>query len=381
MKKIYWRPHRVSKTELVIIMLLALAGVYACERFLVRNQQEAYREKLEAANIARNALGVIKAYRLRRGVKIDVEIDPAESGLIGELMTPVTTNTGHIKAKQTSINPNFAAVMVHYLHRAGLKEGDAVACGFSGSFPAINIATMSAMKALKLKPIIISSASGSQWGANIPGLMWLDMERVLREKEVFDFGSVAASRGGVEDRALGLTRQGKQMLDDTISRSGAIPIMEKTYEESLNRRMLIYEEKAGSEPIKAYVNVGGGAISVGTSTGKKMFRPGLNRSVPSGAPTVDSVIGRFALSGVPVIHMVNIDRIAEAQGLPLQPVVQSPIGEGKVYYKEEYHRYLPGIFLGAILLSMVAFIRTDLGFRFLKSGRPQQRRKRPEQMV
>lgn len=381
MKKIYWRPHRVSRLELAVIALLALAGVFAVERFLVREQQPMYKEKLEAAHLSRNAMAAIKAERLRRNLKIDPETDPTESGLIGELMTPLTTNTGHITAKQTSINPNFAAVIVDFLRRAGVKEGDTVACGFSGSFPAMNIHTLAAITAMKARPVAVTSAAGSQWGANIPGLLWIDMEKILFEKEIFAFRSVAASRGGVDDRALGLSKQGKQMLDDAIDRAGLIAIKEASYAESLERRMQIYEEYAAGAPIKAYVNVGGGAISVGTAAGKRMFKPGLNRTAPSGAPLVDSVIGRFALRGVPVIHLVNIDQIADRYGLPKQPTTTPAIGEGKIYYKLVYHPWLPWVVLGGIVLAMVGFIRTDWGFRLLKTGGTPKKRQRPEPMI
>ena len=44
-----------------------------------------------------------------------------------------------------------------------MKKGDAVAIGYSGSFPALNICVMAAVETLQLEPIGIASASASQW--------------------------------------------------------------------------------------------------------------------------------------------------------------------------------------------------------------------------
>lgn len=381
MKKIYWRPHRVSRIELVLIVILAISGIFLVETMLVREQQPYYQDKIASTKLAREAMEVIKAERLKKGKKIDKEADPAESGMIGVLMSEVTTNSGHLPAKQTSINPNFAGVIVHMLRRAGVENGDTVAVGCSGSFPALNVATFAALETLQTNPIVISSVSGSQWGANIQKLLWVDMETILYKLKIFKFRSVAASRGGVDDRALGLSKKGKEMLDDAIERNELIPIQEKNYEDSLIRRMQIYEEFAGETPIKAYINVGGGAISVGTAAGKKLFHPGLNKSVPRTPLTVDSVIGRFAYQGIPVVHLVSIDRIAERYGLPMQPNAIPPIGEGNIYYREGYNDWLPPVVLIIILATMVAFIRYDWGFRMMQSSHGSKNRKPPEQMV
>src|SRR5690606_29481438 len=116
--------------------------------------------------LARDAMEAIKAEKIRRGHRVDPKVDPAETGMIGESLTPVTSNTGVLSAKQMSTNPNFAAVILHLLDEAGVKENDVVAVGLSGSFPALNISALAALKTLGAKPIIIASSSSSEWGAN-----------------------------------------------------------------------------------------------------------------------------------------------------------------------------------------------------------------------
>ena len=384
MKKIYWRPHKVSRFELVLVALLsvlALAGVHAVR---VEEDQPWRVEKVEAARLARRAMDVVREERLRRGDEIDPTIDPAQTGLIGPVMSEITTNTGHLDAKQTSLNPNFAAVVVHYLKRVGLERGDAVAVGLSGSFPGLNLAVFAAIQTLELQPIVISSVSGSQWGANDPTFTWADMERLLFEKRVFAFRSAAASRGGIEDKGLGLSRAGRQLLDTAIERAGLTHLKPSDYAQSVALRMALYLERAAPGGVKAYVNVGGGTTSVGTRVGKLAFEPGINRSPPAGPREIDSVMARFVRDGVPVIHLVKVRELARRFGLPISPTQVPAPGEGEVFAKQGQSRVLAGAMAVAIVALMFAFIRRDFGFRVLKalgSGRGAAPRPPPEQMV
>jgi poly-gamma-glutamate system protein len=381
MKKIYWRPHRVSNTALFLIAALSIAGFIAVESIKVKTKQRFYDEKLIAARLTRNAMEVIKHERLKRGIPIDPEVDPTQSGLLGLPMSPVTSDTGFIQAKQCSVNPNWAAVLVHLLKLAGCKEGDIVAVGPSGSFPVINIAAYAAIQTLKLRPIIISSAAASQFGANVPDLLWINMERILFDRHIFGFRSVAASRGGLDDRGFGMPKESRKLLDDAIVREGIQLIDVKTSTEGTDRRMQIYAEQAGGRPVKAYINIGGGTASVGSTVNKKLFKPGLNRTPPRGAASTDSVMSRFANEGVPVIHMVYVTELAQRYGLPLQPSTIPPIGEGAVFTKQEYNIYLAVVVLALIVLAMFAFIRMDIGFRILRATKRDDKAAHPEQMV
>ena len=198
MKRLYWRPRGISQSALVIIALISITGLLAVEFMGDKQKQPYFREKLRAAQLASEAMEIVKAERLKLNPVIDPEIDPAQTGLIGMLMTPITTATAPVSAKQTSANPNFAAVIVEMLMKAGVEEGDVVAVGCSGSFPALNICTYAALRTLKLRPVVISSVSASQFGANDPQLLWIDMERILNEhdRDKFPFRSIAASPGG-----------------------------------------------------------------------------------------------------------------------------------------------------------------------------------------
>lgn len=380
-KKLYWRPQRISLRVVVLLAVVALAGLLTVETYKVRVKQAHYREKIAAARLASQAFEVIKEERRRRGIPVEPGADPARSGLIGQLLSAVTTNTGHLGAKQTSANPNFAALFVHLLKRAGVNPGDPVAVGLSGSFPALNISVLAALRTIKATPLIISSAGSSQWGANMPNFMYPDMETILYRRGLLPFRSLAVSKGGVDDQATGLTEAGKAKLVEAISRNKLKLLDAANNSENLRQRMSLYREAAGEAEVVAYVNVGGGTTSVGTRVGKRMFKPGLNRNMPRSAWGIDSVMTRYAKRGVPVIHVTKVHTLAQRYGLPLMPRKMPAVGEGKIFVREEYNPYLVGGVLVLVLALMFGLLRLDLAYRLFLTTPRDSGSSRPEQMV
>lgn len=368
MKRLYWDPRQVSRLELGLIAILAIVGMFATEYLLVQQRMDAYSEKLAAARLARTAFDVLKNERLRRQLPIDPVTDPSQSGLIGTIISPITSGTGSLRSKQTSINPNFAAVVVHFLKKADVHEGDIIAVGISGSFPALNIAVLSAIQTLKLRPIIISSVAASQWGANHPQFTWLDMEHTLYENGVFEFRSAAATRGGIGDVGIGLSEEGRDVLDQAIMRNGVTLLFSQesnaganAYEESIEKRMALYTTHANGTPIKAYVNVGGGTVSVGTKVGKRAFQAGLNRDLPRGQNMIPSVMGRFLEHDIPAIHMVRVGDMAARYAFPIAPTHIPDVGQGRIFVRHTYNRWVASTVLLLIIGAMIAFIRLDRG--------------------
>ncbi len=381
MKKIYWRPSSVPRAILVVITILSIGSISSVEVFKRKIKQPYYEEKIRAAQDMRLGMEVIKKERLRVVGPVDKETDPANSGMIGVAISPITSTMGYLNVKQTTINPNWAAVMVEMLKKAGVKRGDVIAAGFSGSFPAICLSLLTAAKVLGLEVIAISSAAASNWGANHPSLTWLDMEDLLNKKGIISSRSVAASLGGEGDRALGMTKEAREMLRAAIKRNGVRLIEEKTPKENIDKRIDIYKEFSQGKRIAAYVNVGGATVSVGSPKAKRIYQPGLNRKAPPGALSVDSVMSRFAKQDIPVIHMVYIDKLAERYGIPKGPTTIPSIGDGDIFIKETYNRYLAGVLLIFLISILYLFLRRDIGFRIFGSQRVTQAPKHPQPMV
>ena len=152
--------------------------------------------------------------------------------------------------------------------------------------------------------------------------------------------------------------------------------------DGIDRRMELFDARAGTKPIKAYLNVGGGTASVGTHIGKKQFKPGLNLELPRGADLADSVMLRFAQRGVPVVHLTSLEALAKQHGFPVEPRGMPRVGEGKVFVREEYNRWIAAGGLLAVFGAMLAFIRLDVGARILQGvWRRKDRARQPEQMV
>ncbi len=396
MRGMYWKPEGASQVQRAIVAALAIVGLIAVEVFPSEEQQPHYGEKMAAARKAQEALEVIHETSERKGLGLRLKTDPAGSRLIGEVLSPITSGSGSLVSKQTSVNPNFAAVVVEWLKELGVKSGDVVAVGASGSFPAMNIAVYAALHELGIEPIIISSTAASQWGANEPSFTWLDMEAVLRKNDVFPYKSVAASLGGVGDDAIGLTKQGRRMLERAIerneipslaeldkkkpSRAGeaeseedSAPSLALVDEDRVRERMRVYYEQAGDRAIMAYVNVGGGTVSVGTKVGKRKFNPGVNTRPPKGIEDMPpSVLGAFLESGVPGIHVTRIIDLAERYGLEIAPRATPEVGTGDVFQKRQPNRWLAGIVLALILISLFIIARAPWGTRMLRTTIPPE---------
>lgn len=377
MKRIYWRPRGVSTNALLVIAAVSISSIFVVEAFPERTSEVYLAQMLEASQLASEAMEVVHDERERRRIPIDPIADPTGSGLIGSAMTEVTTNSGNLLAKQTTVNPNWAAVAVQLLREAGVQEGDTVAVGMSGSFPALNIALYAAMTTLRIDAIVISSVSASQWGANQPRLLWIDMERVLKERKVFPYRTVAASLGGAEDRASGLSVEGLALLHRAIKRAKIPMINPENYAESVIERMAIYREQAGDKPIRAYVNVGGGTSSVGTRRSKFAFNPGINTRTPPRAALIDSVMARFLDENVPVIHFLQINRMAQRYGLPITPQEPQPVGTGQVFLQRRYNPWLAFGALSLVVASLLLFIRSGRGRMVFASAQHEQQQVEP----
>jgi poly-gamma-glutamate system protein len=381
MKKLYWKPTKTSWQIHVIIALVALMCIASVELFKIKIKKSNYQEKVKAARLMEKSLRTLRKYRIDKIGPIDGEVDPVDSGIIGTLISPITSNSGVREAKIATVNPNWAGVMVDLFIKAGVEKGDTVAVGFSGSFPALNIAVLSAAQILELKAIAISSASASTWGANISDFSWLDMERILNENNILATRSVAASLGGSQDRAVGMSKEGKEKLRSIIDRNGAEFIFAKDEKSNLDTRMAIYNEKSGEAQIKAFVNVGGGTVSVGSRIGKQLFRPGLNRKPTLEALEIDSVMSRFARDGIPVIHMTKIRALAEKYGLIYTFTTIPRPGEGALFSSFVYDRTIVVGSLVIIIIMLVVFIKMGFGGRLFNFGAEKREKEGSRPMV
>jgi len=347
-----------SKTVLSVLALLALMAFLAVEYGKEDVKLKWYDQKIEASKLAKEATEYLKEFRMHKSVFIDIVNDPNETALIGQDITPITTDRGYIEAKLTATNPNFAAVVVDMLEEAELKKNDVVAVAFTGSFPGLNVAVHSAVQTLKLKPIIITSVGASNWGANDPYYTWLDMERVLFNAGIFKYKSVAASIGGGLDRGRGLSPEGRQLIVDAIERNKVEFINEEHLESSIQKRNEIYNKLRKKDKIKAFINVGGGISSIGSVENVNFIPSGLSKTLPMKNFPVRGLLIQMAEKNIPIIHLLNVKQLAQEYGLPENPTPLPRPGEGEIFIQKRYSVLLTtGVtFFLVIAISFVFFM-------------------------
>jgi poly-gamma-glutamate system protein len=326
---------KVSSLTLFVFFMVLTIGSILTERLSTTRPSPFYTKQLEAANLMRQALGVIRMEKQKRGLPVDLLVDVNDTGIIGDMITAITTTAGDLTAKRTSTNPDFAALMVKLLSQAGVKEKDTIAIGASGSFPALTLATLCAAKTLDLSPLLIYSIGSSAYGGNIPEFTFIEMLECLNRAKVLPHRPIAISLGGEQDKGIGIF--GMENRPDFISiakRSALDIIQEETLAGSMKKRMELYMEKAAEHPILCFVNIGGASANYGNTPASLRLPNGLILSPASQDPTgmdEQGLIFSFLNKRIPVIHLLNIKDLAFSHGIPVDPHPFPSIGTSGVY--------------------------------------------------
>lgn len=95
---------------------------------------------------------------------------------------------------------------------------------------------------------------------------------------------------------------------------------------------MIYKENAQGQPIRCFVNIGGASANFGDAEDSVAFPNGLVTGVP---PLPDGprkgLIFYFTEKGVPVIHLLNVKKLAQMNKIPYAPVPFPKIGTSQVF--------------------------------------------------
>jgi poly-gamma-glutamate system protein len=191
----------------------------------------------------------------------------------------------------------------------------------SGSFVGANVATLAAVETLGLKPIVIVSLSASMWGANDPQFDWLDMAARLRERGVIHSRITAAVLGGDGAVGGGMEADSVAMLRASAARDG-VPIIEARPLAALIDALLGRIDAALGEGVHAgaVINVGGALIGLGTCRESYEFPPGLTLRGATCTAGTPGLAVRLSQQGLPLLHVLNLRRLALELGLPFDPM-------------------------------------------------------------
>jgi poly-gamma-glutamate system protein len=296
-----------------------------------------YAEMLNAARTVQAASRVLLAEREMRGLMQGREVDPNRTGMIGSEFTAITTTLGDLAAKRTTTNPDFAAALARVVASLRLPHGTPVVIIVSGSFVGGNIAAIAATEALRLRPVVIASLSASMWGATDPQFNWLDMAAVLRERGVIRARVAAAVLGGDGAVGGGMDGAGGAALRASAAHDD-VPVIEARPFAALVEALLgrvnasIADAGHGETRLGAVINVGGALIGLGSCRESSELPPGLTTRAPSCTGGTAGVAMRLSQGGVPLVHVLNIRRLAVEWGLPFDPVPLPAPGNNTAIY-------------------------------------------------
>ena len=323
-----------STLVLSILGVLAISILIIVENSKKFQQEDFYQEKIAAATLNKKMQLYLKNTFYANEIALDNINDPNNTGLVGSQFSEITSGRGSLPVKLSTINPNFAAMIVQQIKEAGLKKGDPVGLCFTGSFPALNMATCAAVESLGLKPILITSITSSSWGANAPNLTWVDMQRSLFDAKLVSFMPVASSIGGNQDIGRTLSREGRELATAAINRNNIPYINEGSLLGNIQKRMEFFSK---NQKPKLFINVGGGIASLGSNANASSLPTGLKSNIKiKDIPDPQGIVYEMVKNGVPIINLLHINRLMNTYELPKDPVPLPEVGEGKLFKAYKY---------------------------------------------
>lgn len=307
-----------------------------------------YARKLDAAEYMAACMDAVREYKRELGLSLSPE-DLHHTGMIGTSWSPITTTSGALEAKRSSANPDMAALMVQLLGEAGVEPGDVVGAGFSGSFPALNLAVLAACRAMDVEVIYIASVGASTYGANQIELTFPHMAHRLAAEGLIDCPPAMTSLGGDMDCGLDMPEEIRRQMLLELEQYQAPVLYEEDFDANVLRRMELYEQLG---PIDCFVGVGGNM----TTSGRNETQLGWGVIDPEHIPEINEgsgLVERYAAQGIAVIHLLNVKQLVADYGLPYDPETLCAPGESDIFFETRFP-ILPGMFgiAGSIALML-----------------------------
>lgn len=305
-----------------------------------------YDEKLEAAKLMQRCVDGVKGYKQQRGIALS-PLDIHSTGMIGDEFNGLTTTLGEIGAKRTTAQPDMAALAIQMLEKAGVKRGDRVGVNLSGSFPAMNLAVLSACAVMELDVVCFAAVGSSTYGANNPELSFPEMLILLMQDGVLPRFQLTVTLGGGGDVGSGMLDEHlRDAIEQRLVELGYAPWKQPDFAANLSQRMDAYGD------IACYIGVGGNISSIGSQ--RELNYYGYISPEQQLPPLADGsgLVELYHAKGVPVIHLLNIKKLVEDYSLPFDPTQLQEPGESTIYYTQSY----PAVYIVAALGAAVGFL-------------------------
>jgi poly-gamma-glutamate system protein len=323
---------RLKPTWLAVAAALSIALWLLIEQALQHPIHSQFAEMLMAARSMQTASRVLWLEKEMRSLTPPMQVDPNRTGMIGQEYTPITTTIGELPAKRTATNPDFAAALVRQIASLGLTRDTPVVIVVSGSFVGGDVAAIAATETLGLRPVVIASLSASMWGANESAFNLIDMLAALRERNVIRTRAIAAVLGGGGAIGGSMDPDGVAALRRSAARD-SVPIVDaRPVAAVIDALLARINAAAGEARPGAVINVGGALIGLGSCRESYEWPPGLTRRAPTCSDGTPGLAMRLAADGLPVLHIINMRRLAVEWGLPFDPIPLPIPGNNRALY-------------------------------------------------
>ena len=321
---------------LLAAVLLLLTAAAALARQSARPvRTEYYETQVEAARRLEKCFEAVRGYKSELGIPMS-EDDLHQTGMIGLPYTGITTTQGALEAKRTTAWPDMAALCVRMLYEAGVRPGDTVGAGFSGSLPGMDLAVVTACESMGVRLVCIASVGASTYGANNPELTFPEMLYRLEQDGLISTRSAAVTMGGYHDVGADMDPELADAVRLRLREDGLNLVEEPDFSANIAWREALYQQ-AG--PIDCFVAVGGNLTSLGQGESGVSLGQGVLH--PSGTVRIDESSGlvqRYLSRGLPAVNLLNIKKLMADYDMPFDPAVCPEIGQSAAYSTIRYDR-------------------------------------------
>ena len=351
-----FRPQIQKTSTLFFIALFNLVLVFLAVKSETKVKKIGYEDKIIAVEMMEQLI-----FELNKNFIIEKsKLDLYNSGLIGLQNSPITTIQDNdslmFKSKLLTTHPNFAALIVEFFYDAEISSGDTIAVSMTGSFPGANLALLSVCETMNITPIIMSSAGSSAWGANRVDLSWPIIESYLFDNNFLRNRSIVYSMGGDNDNGDNLSDKGIEILESSIPNNVNF-INEFSLIDNISKKINFFD--SNSNNYSMYVNIGGGASSLGNGLDKDSLQVGLINFLDiqdiGFSEFKKSISYNFLTEkSIPMLNIKNIIKLVPQDYVSDIMTGDMKVGKGSLFYK--YDPYNPFVISLCLLLSIALIV-------------------------
>ena len=359
-----FRPQIQKTSTLFFIALFNVFMVFLAVKSETKIKRLGFDDKVQASK-------KMNQYLLALNKKIEFEkseIDLYQTGLIGLNNSSITTiqdyDSSMVRSKLLTTHPNFAAMFVEFFYDAELNRGDTIAVSMTGSFPGANLALLSACETMGIVPVIMSSAGSSAWGANREEFSWPIIESFLLDEKIIKQKSISYSMGGDNDNGDNLSDKGVELLESVIP-NNVIFINELSLLDNIELKLDLFKKMSTNYSL--YVNIGGGASSLGPGIDKDTLQVGLINMLDIEDLEFDgfeeSIAHNFLTEeSIPMLNIKNIIKLTPENYKKDLLNGDMVVGKGSLFYK--YDSYNPVVILICLFLSIALIVSVGIFSHF-----------------